>query len=85
MRHNIELHIEELILHGFSLSDRYRIAGAVEKELARLFVEQEVPSSLGRGGEFDRLDVGKIEVHSNTRPEKVGSRIAQAVYKGFRK
>lgn len=85
MKHNIELHIEELILHGFSPSDRYRIGGAVDRELARLFAEQEMPPSLARGGHFDRLDAGTIEIPSNAKADKVGSRIAQAVYKGFGK
>ncbi|MBD0326005.1 MAG: hypothetical protein ICV68_06225, partial [Pyrinomonadaceae bacterium] len=47
---NIELHIEELILHGFERRDRYAIADAFERELSRLlseqFAEQGLPSSL---------------------------------------
>ena len=45
-RHNIELHIEELVLHGFSPSDRYRIAEAIERELVQLFSRQSAPSAL---------------------------------------
>ena len=32
----IELHIEELVLHGFAARDRQRIAAAVQLELSRL-------------------------------------------------
>ena len=38
--YNIELHIEELVLHGFSPRDRDAIGEAVQRELTRLFVEQ---------------------------------------------
>ena len=47
--YNIELHIEELVLHGFAPKDRYTIGEAVQRELSRLFAEQGVHSSLSRG------------------------------------
>ncbi len=31
--YNIELHIEELVLHGFSPNDRHAIGEAVQREL----------------------------------------------------
>ena len=49
---NIELHIEELVLHGFSPGDRYRIGEAVEQELTRLLADRGVPQSLAEGGEI---------------------------------
>src|SRR5258708_7973370 len=36
---NINLHIEELVLHGFAPGDRYTIADPVERELSRLLTE----------------------------------------------
>ena len=42
----IELHIEELVLHGFAPGDRHPIGDAVEHELIRLFAEQGLPSLL---------------------------------------
>ena len=36
----IEAQIEELVLHGFPPSERYRIADAMQAELARLLTEQ---------------------------------------------
>jgi hypothetical protein len=35
-RPSINLHIEELVLHGFAPGDRHRISEAVEQELTRL-------------------------------------------------
>ena len=42
----IELHIEELVLHGFAPADRYRIGDTVQRELTRLLAEQGMPASL---------------------------------------
>ena len=80
---NIELHIEELILHGFAPGDRYRIGDAVERELTRLFVEQGVPLSLTQGREVAHLDGGAFKVTSGSKPEVIGAHVAQAVYGGL--
>jgi hypothetical protein len=81
--HSIELHIEELVLHGFAPGDRYRIAGAVECELARLFTEQGVPPSLDQKAEVAQLDAGAFEMAPGARVEAVGAQVAHQVYGGF--
>lgn len=80
---NVELHIEELVLHGFESVDHYVVAEAVEHELARLFAEQGAPPSLMQGGEFARLDGGAFEAGSNSKAETIGGQVAQAVYGGL--
>jgi hypothetical protein len=45
---NLELHVEELVLHGFAPGDRYRIGEALERTLTQLFVEQGVSASVAR-------------------------------------
>jgi len=81
--HAIELHIEELVLHGFAPGDRYRIADAVERELARLFAEQGVPPSLAQEAEMARLDAGAFKMAPGAREEAVGAQVAHTVYGGF--
>ena len=81
--HSIELHIEELVLHGFAPGDRYRLADAVERELARLFAEQGVPPSLARKAEVAQLDVGAFKMAPGARVEAVGAQVAHTVYGGF--
>jgi hypothetical protein len=83
-RGNIELHIEELILHGFAPGDGHRIGAAVEAELTRLFVEQGVPPSLAQGGEMPRLDGGRFEVAPGSRAEVIGAQVARTVYGGLK-
>jgi hypothetical protein len=42
---SINLHIEELILHGFAREERYAIGEALQNELQRLFTTQGLPQS----------------------------------------
>ncbi|MEJ2009120.1 MAG: hypothetical protein P8Z30_13360 [Acidobacteriota bacterium] len=44
-RRRVEVHIEELVLHGFAPGDRHRIAVAVKQELSRLILAEGVPAS----------------------------------------
>lgn len=83
MRPDIELHIEELVLHGFSPAYRYRIAEAVERELARFFSEQSIPPALLNGGEIAHMDGGAFQVQSEARPDTIGAQVARAVFRGL--
>lgn len=81
---NIELHIEELVLHGFAPGDRYRIGEAVERELQRLFAEQGAPASLAQGGDRDYVDGGTFEAPRAARAGAIGARVAQNLYGGLK-
>ncbi len=79
----IDVRIDELVLHGFRASDRLRIGAALERELARLFTERGVPPSLTRSGQIVSLDAGQFEVPSSARAEGVGARAAHQVHRGL--
>ncbi|MBW4686853.1 MAG: hypothetical protein KME40_17540 [Komarekiella atlantica HA4396-MV6] len=79
---NLELHIEELILHGFPASDRHRIGAAVQQELTRLFT-QGIPPSLSQGGAIAQLNGSIFEITPGTQPEIIGVQIAQSIYGGL--
>jgi hypothetical protein len=83
MTPGIELHVQELVLHGFAPGDRSRLGRAVQRELARLLAEQGVPPSLARGAEIERVDGGSLEVASGAAAERIGAQVAQAVYGGL--
>lgn len=83
MKPSIDLHIEELVLHGFSRADRYRIAEAIEHELVQLFSKQEIPPALLLGGEIAYLDGRAFQVQPGTRPDTIGAQVAQALYGGL--
>lgn len=75
---NINLHIGELVLHGFRSGDRHRIREAVESELTRLLAEKGLPQA--QGAEVARMDGGSFSLSQNARPETTGAQIAQTVY-----
>lgn len=79
-RPSLELHIDELILHGFAAGDRRRIGEAVEHELARLLAGRAGLQPWLESREVARVDGGVFEVTSNARPEMIGVRVAQMVY-----
>ncbi len=79
----IDLHIEALVLHGFSAGDRHAIGEALERELRLLLSERAVPPSLTRGGEFERLDAGSLTLSPDWEADRIGVQVAQAVYKGL--
>jgi hypothetical protein len=80
---SLEIHIEELVLHGFAPGDRHRIGEAVERELVRLFTDQGVPASLSQGSDVARLDGGDFNVVAGSKPQEIGVQVAQALYGGF--
>jgi hypothetical protein len=80
---NVELHIEELVLHGFAPGDSHPIASAMEAELERLFAVSGVPPSLARGGDLAELYGGPFAALPDTGANAVGTSVARAVYQGF--
>jgi hypothetical protein len=84
---NIDLHIDRLILDGFSLSPRERaiLRAAFEGELTRLLYERGLNQSLASGGTIPSLNGGNIQVTAGTPPARLGVEIAQSVYGGIGK
>jgi len=86
---SVELHIDELVLHGFSPGDRYAIAEAVENELSQLFAEQfatqGVPPCFAQNSEPARVDVGAFNVAPGSNGNSIGNQIARSVHRGLTK
>lgn len=77
-RPRLELHIEELVLHGFSPDDRDALASTLQHELARR-LEGGVPPALVERGAFERIDAGAFRVVAPVRPAAVGAQVAGAI------
>ena len=75
----IEVHIEELVLHGFPRSARWQIADAIESELRARLTKDGVPAAWQSSPR--QLDAGSIK--SNTHA-KLGTEIARAIHGGAR-
>jgi len=80
---DLELHIEELVLHGFPAADRFEIGEAVERELLRLMTEGAFRGLPARAGLTEQLDAGRFRVATGARPRTVGAQIAQTVFAGL--
>lgn len=83
-RQNIELHIEELVLHGFELKDRYTLGEAVQRELMRILTEQGIHPSVGQNYRVARIDAGAYEVKQGSKMDAIGTQVAQKVYGGLK-
>ena len=81
---DIELYIEELVLHGFAPADKHRIATAVQEELARLFKAQGMPTGPEQGIHRAHLDGGSFNVRTGSA-DSIGVHIGKAVYEGIKK
>jgi len=80
----LEVHIEELVLHGFAPADRSRIGAAVERELGRLLAQTGLPPAFIQGMDRrERVDGGAFTAGPGAGADAIGARIAQAVYRGL--
>jgi hypothetical protein len=78
----VELHIDELVLHGVAPRDRRAVGEGVQRELTRLLMEGGVPAGWERGGEVTRLDGGSFQV-TGSEPGVIGIRVAEAIYRSL--
>jgi hypothetical protein len=76
----VEIHIQELILHGFPPGQRHRIGEAVQKELERLLVEKAWPYGSAHDLHVYHTDGGGFALDGSGRPEAAGVKIANAVH-----
>lgn len=79
----VELHIGELVLHGFAARDRHSIAKELETELARLIGEGSLPGAREHLS-AERMHAGAFKVPAGAKPQAAGAQIAQAVYRSLR-
>ena len=81
----VEVHIEELVLHGFAPGDRYAIAEAVQHELAQLIGEGQLPVSHGNPVALAQIDAGAFQVKAGSKPASSGTQIARSVFRSMRR
>jgi hypothetical protein len=79
----VEIEIEELSLHGFAPADRFRIADAIERELARLMTGRGMDRPAGSRTRVARLDAGSFRVAPHASVESVARQAARAIHGGL--
>lgn len=79
----INIHIDQLTLHGFNRIDRNQVGSAVQNELSRLIRQQGLPSSLNQTQTIGNLNAGKFKTGQSTGASSVGTQVAQKIYRGM--
>ncbi|MDH5178855.1 MAG: hypothetical protein OEZ39_05715 [Gammaproteobacteria bacterium] len=79
----INLHINELVLDGFTIKDQHHFGQALQMELQRLLAEQGIPSGLHNSGAVARLDGGELNHAPGNNSAQLGVQVAQRIYGGF--
>jgi hypothetical protein len=80
MSGDLDVRIDELVLHGFAPHEQHRIRDTLEQALARLFRERGIPPGLANGAASPSLDAGDFGVAAGSSPSALGERIALALY-----
>lgn len=83
MRPRVDIVIDELILHGYSPAERYAIGDSLSRELERLVMEQGYQPH--ESVNIPMLKTAAVNLPANSKPDKVGSHVAQAVYGGLKR
>ncbi len=82
---DIELHVERLVLEGFSLSatDAAAVRAAVEAELARLLGGGSLASYFLTGVALPYIEAPQVRLGATARPASLARQIAGAVMRGM--
>ena len=82
---NVSVHIERLILDGVHVPHRHRpqLQAALEAELARLIAADGLAVDMHMGGVLPRVSGGEMHLESDEHPDRLGVRMARAIYKGI--
>jgi hypothetical protein len=75
----IEVHIEELVLHGFPRSARWQIADAIENELHAQLTKDGIPAAWQSSPR--QLDAGSVKSKTHAG---LGAKVARAIHGGAR-
>ena len=78
-RRDISIEIDELVLHGFPASERYRIVESVTAELTRIVAERGLPLPVATPAHGDTMRGGSFTL----RRGDAGTQIANAIYFGL--
>lgn len=80
----VVLHIDSLVLKGFRHEDRHGIAEGLQQELSRMLADPQAAQQLTASGDMPRLRIGNISIGQNSKPQRVGSQVAQGIGKGMK-
>jgi hypothetical protein len=81
---DIELHIEQLVLHGFDGRNAAHIEAAVQQQIMELLQDKGLPPSFAKSTEIRVLNAsGLLSLSPQTPATAIGSNIANLIFKGL--
>jgi hypothetical protein len=80
----LEVFIDELILHGFSPSDRDSIGEALSMEMEHQLAEASFQNLLEQSTDVEFMKTTRIALPPNAKPTWVGNQVGQAVFDGMK-
>jgi hypothetical protein len=81
----IKLHIERLMLHGFSPADRHQITDQVQGELLRLLREGGGLQAVTKSMSVERAEAESFSHPAHASAQTAGEQIARAIYRGLQR
>jgi hypothetical protein len=76
-RQPIEIHIEQLVLHGLAGHDRHAIARAVERHLTETLGAEGISRSLQTPSELEHVKAGEFRLRRGAHSSDVGQQIGR--------
>ena len=83
MPYNLELQIDQVVLHGFAVRDRDLIQAALQQELTRLFTERGIPASFAQSVAVNQVNGASFDLAAGAKAGDIGTQIAQSIYGGL--
>jgi hypothetical protein len=78
-----QVHVEELVLHGFPPASGYSIGDATQQELIRILTTRGLPSQMTQ--DTTRVSAGSFQLPPGAQPKAIGALVAKAVYGGSKR
>jgi hypothetical protein len=76
----LEVHIERIVLHGYSPGDTHRLGEVLEAELSRLVQNRGIDRSAVNNRSIERIDGGSIKLASPPKIDTLGVKLAGNVH-----
>ena len=83
MKPAIELHIDQLVLDGFTRKESSIISHSMQSELHHLIENGHLENSFTQDSHQRNMHVNSITTQENMKPELVGQQIAQSIFYGL--
>lgn len=79
------VHIDRLVLRGFRVEDRHRIAAGLQQELEQVLANRVGNSQWNAIGNAPSLKVSGLRIANRSTPQRIGETVGHGIGKELRK